>query len=151
ERLWKHVLCHHSICIEEYDEGNEQKRGLQNIRRRLRSGTDDGNVYTISMINLEKRSYQKELMDRDDIPFPAMAQTLRELNTINTRLGGHAITIRGLKQLIENLPLASIGVPISVCEIGCGGGDNLFVIHKHCLKKNIPVNFIGIDMNPECI
>jgi len=31
------------------------------------------------------------------------------------------------------------------------GGDNLFAIYKFCQKKNIPVNFIGIDMNMECI
>ena len=41
--------------------------------------------------------------------------------------------------------------PVSICEIGCGGGDNLFAIHKYCMQKNIEANFIGIDMNPECI
>ena len=97
------------------------------------------------MINLRLRSYQKELMDGNDIPFEAMAQTLRELNIVNTRLGGHAITLSGVQHLINEKE------PISICEIGCGGGDNLFAIHKYCLKNNIPVHFIGIDMNPECI
>lgn len=97
------------------------------------------------MINLQHRSYQKELMDGDDIPFEAMAQTLKELNIVNTRLGGHAITIKGLARLIHNKK------PVTVCEIGCGGGDNLYAIFKYCNKNNIPVNFIGIDMNPECI
>jgi 2-polyprenyl-3-methyl-5-hydroxy-6-metoxy-1,4-benzoquinol methylase len=97
------------------------------------------------MINLYQRSYQKELMDADDIPFPAMAQTLRELNVINTRLGGHAITLEGVKRFVNNK------TAITVCEIGCGGGDNLFAIYKYCRKNDIPVNFIGIDMNAECI
>jgi 2-polyprenyl-3-methyl-5-hydroxy-6-metoxy-1,4-benzoquinol methylase len=97
------------------------------------------------MINLRQRSYQKELMDADDIPFDAMAQTLKELNIINTRLGGHAITIKGVQSFIK------VRTPALVCEIGCGGGDNLFAIYKHCTKKNIPVTFIGIDMNAECI
>lgn len=97
------------------------------------------------MINLRERSYQKELMDADDIPFDAMAQTLRELNIINTRLGGHAITIKGVQQLIK------AGGALTICEIGCGGGDNLYAVWKYCLKKNIPVQFIGIDMNAECI
>ena len=69
------------------------------------------------MINLEQRSYQKELMDGDDISFDAMAQTLKELNIINTRLGGHAITLKGLKKLNPN------SAPLIICEIGCGGGD----------------------------
>ena len=97
------------------------------------------------MINLRQRSYQKELMDGNDIPFEAMAQTLKELNIVNTRLGGHAITISGVRQLIKDKE------KVSICEIGCGGGDNLFAIYKYCLKKNIPVTFIGIDINPECI
>lgn len=97
------------------------------------------------MINLRQRSYQKELMDRDDIPFDAMAQTLKELNIINTRLGGHAITLQGIKKLNNG------SSPLVICEIGCGGGDNLVAIHKYCLRKKIPVEFIGIDMNAECI
>ena len=97
------------------------------------------------MINLRHRSYQKELMDGDDISFAAMAQTLKELNIVNTRLGGHAITINGVKQLINN------NQTVTVCEIGCGGGDNLAAIYKYCCKNNISINFIGIDMNAECI
>ena len=96
------------------------------------------------MINLSQRSYQKELMDADDIPFDAMAQTLRELNVINTRLGGHAITIKGIKLFAGSERLL-------VCEIGCGGGDNLYAIHNYCKTNNIKADFIGIDMNSECI
>lgn len=105
------------------------------------------------MINLTRRSYQKELMDRDDIPFAAMAQTLKELNIINTRLGGHAITLKGV-ETVGSLQSGSrpVGSPhLTICEIGCGGGDNLHAVYKYCLRKNIPVRFIGIDMNTECI
>ncbi len=97
------------------------------------------------MINLHQRSYTKELMDGDDIPFEAMAQTLKELNIVNTRLGGHAITISGVRQLIKDAG------PVNICEIGCGGGDNLFALHKFCMQENIQAVFTGIDINPECI
>jgi 2-polyprenyl-3-methyl-5-hydroxy-6-metoxy-1,4-benzoquinol methylase len=97
------------------------------------------------MIDLHQRSTEKELMDGENIPMEAMEQTLKELNLINTRLGGHAITLQGLKQFISQKE------PLVICEIGCGGGDNLFAIHKYCIKKKIPVTFIGIDMNIECI
>jgi 2-polyprenyl-3-methyl-5-hydroxy-6-metoxy-1,4-benzoquinol methylase len=40
---------------------------------------------------------------------------------------------------------------VTICEIGCGGGDNLVAIQKWCNKRNIPVAFIGIDINPHCI
>ena len=97
------------------------------------------------MINLTQRSYQKELMDADDISFEAMSQTLKELNVVNTRLGGHAITLKGIQSF------SITKKAITVCEIGCGGGDNLFAIYNYCIKNNIPVSFIGIDMNKECI
>jgi 2-polyprenyl-3-methyl-5-hydroxy-6-metoxy-1,4-benzoquinol methylase len=97
------------------------------------------------MIQLKQRSYQKELMDGDNISFAAMAQTLKELNIINTRLGGHAITIDGVRKLAKD------NQSLLICEIGCGGGDNLYAIYKYYQAQKIPVHFIGIDMNPACI
>jgi 2-polyprenyl-3-methyl-5-hydroxy-6-metoxy-1,4-benzoquinol methylase len=40
---------------------------------------------------------------------------------------------------------------LHVCEIGCGGGDNLAAIYKWCKKLNIQVSFTGIDIKEECI
>jgi len=97
------------------------------------------------MMNLKTRSYQKELLDQEDIPFADIAQTMRELNTINTWLGGHAITIKGFKELLKDKK------EITVCEIGCGGGDNLVAIVKYCQQMNIKIHCIGIDYNQECI
>ena len=97
------------------------------------------------MINLRRRSYQKELLDADDISFADIAQNLKELNFINTWLGGHEITLNGIKQL------ANANKQLTICEIGCGGGDNLFTIHKWCTQKKISADFIGIDLNAECI
>jgi 2-polyprenyl-3-methyl-5-hydroxy-6-metoxy-1,4-benzoquinol methylase len=96
-------------------------------------------------MNFKQRSYQKELLDGDDIPFPAIAQTMRELNTINTLLGGHAITLNGFKQLVKDKK------EITVCEMGCGGGDNLLAIVKYCQENKIKIHCIGIDYNKECI
>jgi len=96
-------------------------------------------------MDFSNRSYQKELLDKDDIPFDDIQQNMHELNVINTFLGGHAITLSGLKELTGNKK------EIVVCEIGCGGGDNLFALKKWCAKKNISSHFIGIDINANCI
>lgn len=97
------------------------------------------------MMNFRQRSYQKEFIDSDKIPFTDIAQNLKELNFINTWLGGHVITINGIKHLINP------NNQLTICEIGCGGGDNLFAIYKWCKRKKIAARFIGIDMKKECI
>jgi ubiquinone/menaquinone biosynthesis C-methylase UbiE len=53
--------------------------------------------------------------------------------------------LKGVKEL------KGYTAPLTICEIGCGGGDNLFAIYKYCTRNSIEVNFIGIDMNTECI
>ena len=97
------------------------------------------------MIDYKKRSQQKELLDQDNIPFAEIALNMRELEWINTHLGGHSITAEGFKNLLQNQK------NIVVCEIGCGGGDNLNVIAQYCAANNINAQFTGIDINADCI
>jgi 2-polyprenyl-3-methyl-5-hydroxy-6-metoxy-1,4-benzoquinol methylase len=96
-------------------------------------------------MNLTHRSYKKELLDDDHIPFEDIKKNMQELNVINTWLGGHSITIKGLQKLAGNKK------ELLVCEIGCGGGDNLVAITKWCDKKNISIQCMGIDIKQECI
>lgn len=97
------------------------------------------------MIDFKKRSLQKEILDEENIPFAEIALNMQELDWINSNLGGHSITIDGFKELLKDKK------SISVCEIGCGGGDNLNAIYKYCIKNNIAATFTGIDINKECI
>jgi 2-polyprenyl-3-methyl-5-hydroxy-6-metoxy-1,4-benzoquinol methylase len=97
------------------------------------------------MIDYSVRSYCKELLDSNDIPFGDIAENMKELDFINTHLGGHSITIKGFKKLIDTRNT------ISVCEIGCGGGDNLNTLSKFCKKNKIKAAFTGIDINGDCI
>ena len=96
-------------------------------------------------MNFAHRSYIKELLDGDDIPFNAIQQNMHELNVINTLLGGHAITIKGVEKL------RAPNKPLHICEIGCGGGDNLKAIAHWAGRKGLTVSFTGIDIKPECI
>ncbi len=102
------------------------------------------------MPNFLNRSYKLELLDRDDIPFEDIKQNMKELDVVNSRLGGHKITKSGL-QFLLNASFADIKAQYIICEIGCGGGDNLRALKKYCTTKKITANFIGIDINPHCI
>jgi len=96
-------------------------------------------------MNFTNRSDKKELLDGNDIPAKDIQRNMAELDMINTYLGGHKISVDGVKQLIGERKT------ISICEIGCGGGDNLHAIAKWCWKHNIDVSLTGIDLNPYCI
>lgn len=102
------------------------------------------------MPDFSQRSNQKELLDSDSIPFEDIKQNMKELDFINTYLGGHEITLKGISSFISNSSDKQMK-PIIICEIGCGGGDNLRVIKKYCEKNKILVHLIGIDINPHCI
>jgi 2-polyprenyl-3-methyl-5-hydroxy-6-metoxy-1,4-benzoquinol methylase len=94
------------------------------------------------------RSYRKELLDRADLPFDDIKRNMQELNVINTRLGGHAITLKGLKKL---LPEELFQNPIAVMEVGCGGGDNLRVLKAWAARNNRRLQLTGVDINEACI
>lgn len=107
------------------------------------------------MPDFTHRSTQTELLDKPDIPFEDIRANMAELNTINTWLGGHVITIAGMKAFLFTTDIQSTvkakrtETSIIVCELGCGGGDNLQAI-QHALATS-SIRPIGIDINPACI
>ena len=84
------------------------------------------------------------MLDGNNIPFADIKLNMQELDFINTHLGGHKITLRGVRALADKNVL-------HISEVGCGGGDNLRVIKNWCEEKNISVKLTGIDINRECI
>ncbi len=96
-------------------------------------------------MNFTIRSYQPELLDQPDIPATDIQRNLYELSIINGKLGGHACTLSGFHQLSKRKN------DLHVCEIGCGGGDNLKAIEKFSNADNRNFYFTGIDINPNCI
>lgn len=71
---------------------------------------------------------------------------MQELDFINQKLGGHAITLQGFKQLVKNTTEV-----VHVVETGCGGGDNLRVIRNWAERHGLQVALTGIDINAQCI
>lgn len=101
------------------------------------------------MSSFNTRSSQKELLDRDDIPFADIQRNMQELDAINRRLGGHDITLDGIVALIMDRPV--FNQQLSIVEIGCGGGDNLRAIKEWGAYTRLPLKLTGIDLNPACI
>lgn len=101
------------------------------------------------MTSFQQRSYQKELLDRDDIPFEDIKRNMQELDFINRKLGGHDITLDGIVALIKNQ--MTFNSKLNIVEIGCGGGDNLRAVRNWTDRIHLSVQLTGIDINPECI
>jgi len=101
------------------------------------------------MSKFSHRSAEKELLDGDNLPFDDIRINMKELDFINTWLGGHRITLAGIRSILCSIP--TLSTPLHICEIGCGGGDNLRVIKKYLDRKGVSANYTGIDLNPHCI
>src|SRR5580693_736527 len=91
------------------------------------------------------RTDRLELLDKPDIPAADIERNLYELSIINRKLGGHACTWKGFTQLAKKENA------VHVCEIGCGGGDNLKTIELKAVYKYPDLSFTGIDINRDCI
>lgn len=96
-------------------------------------------------MDFSTRAYSLELLDQPGIPATDIQRNLYELSVINQKLGGHAVTIEGF------FSLAGKQSQIQVCEIGCGGGDNLKAIEKKAKAQYPGLSFNGIDINGDCI
>lgn len=95
------------------------------------------------------RSEKAELIDSLDLPFEEISRNMHELEIINSLLGGHRINIKGVQRLLSEKRLPDR--PLVICEIGCGGGDNITALSKWFRKKKLNVSFIGVDINDYCI
>ncbi len=97
------------------------------------------------MPDFSKRSSDEEIMDDLNCSGEVVNQTLRELETINALLGGNYVTLDGLRQLLDE---AQKKDPVSIADLGCGGGDILKLIRRWSDKKGLPLTLTGIDANP---
>ncbi len=92
------------------------------------------------------RSYKKELLDAEDIPKELLYQNLRELEFINKYLGGHKVSLHGLKQLLTDKSKT-----YRIMDIGCGGGDSIKAMADWAEKNNFKIELIGVDLKKDCI
>ncbi|NBW37180.1 MAG: methyltransferase domain-containing protein [Cytophagia bacterium] len=100
------------------------------------------------MVDLSKRSSEEEIMDDLSASGPVINQTLVELETINTLLGGNYVTLNGLDKVIQGKSLKNT---LRIADLGCGGGDILRLVSHWLEKKEINAELIGFDANPNII
>jgi 2-polyprenyl-3-methyl-5-hydroxy-6-metoxy-1,4-benzoquinol methylase len=92
------------------------------------------------------RSHEKELLDENNIQQDLLFNNLRELDILNRTTGGHAITLKGIKQLITDHSKI-----YHIVDLGCGSGDSLRSIADWTRENNFNVQLTGVDMNEDVI
>lgn len=101
----------------------------------------------IHMTNkFDKRSSQDELLDSPDVPVELLIQNLQELDFLNRTTGGHAISLEGLKTLINDKNRI-----YHIVDLGCGSGDWLRYIADWACKNSVQVRLTGVDKNRNAI
>ncbi|CAN5915170.1 class I SAM-dependent methyltransferase [soil metagenome] len=95
-----------------------------------------------------RRSPETEIMDDLALGGEAMAQTLQELDTINTWLGGNKVVTDALS-FLHQIPAGKpfFARTLTVADLGCGGGDLLKVMARWARKQNVRAKLTGIDAN----
>jgi SAM-dependent methyltransferase len=95
--------------------------------------------------DFSQRSIQPELMDTEAVSFSEFHDCLRILAIINMFTLAYRPTLSWLKRMLAGkLPEQ----PLTVLDVGCGGGDMLRQVWKWARGRNLAVNLVGIDLNP---
>ena len=85
------------------------------------------------------------MMDNPDVDRKLLQRNLEELDLLNRYFGGHAVTLEGVKRLVDKKRVYSIA------DLGCGGGDTLKYIAQWARKNSLKLRFMGIDINLHAI
>ena len=91
---------------------------------------------------LDVRSRQDELMDAEDLAPETYDRVLRDLARVNTVTMARRPTLDFLGRLRRD------DKPIRILDVGFGDGDMLRTIASWGTRRSIPVELVGIDLNP---
>lgn len=98
------------------------------------------------MFNFKTRSSEPEILDDFELSGNDLSENLKELEKVNTFLGGYALITNALQALVKQKP----GMFILV-DVGCGGGDSLRATAKWAKKIDLDFKGIGVDANESAI
>ena len=93
----------------------------------------------------ERRSDKKELLDAPHVPVNELERNLRELDVINTCLGGYAVSLRAFSDVLRR------DRKEVVVDIGSGGGDTLRQVSRWTRKKGYDATLVGVDIKEDCV
>lgn len=95
-------------------------------------------------LNTTHRTNEPEIMDDFDMKGEVLQDALDKIAKINQLLGGNALTLQGVKQILKQFPKQG---KITIVDVGCGNGDMLRNLANHFEEIDVKCALIGIDAN----
>ncbi len=86
------------------------------------------------------------MLDALNIPPALLIKNLRELDFINRVMGGHAISINGIRKFVNQKDKI-----YHIVDLGCGSGDTLQYISRWAHAAGFKVKLTGVDRNADVI
>jgi SAM-dependent methyltransferase len=98
--------------------------------------------------SIPTRLHDLEIMDGEDFSPYEYEKTLEELELINRLTNGYRPTLESIEKLLSaNRDTKKRN--IRILDIGFGYGDTLRAISRWAKAKNIKVDLVGVDLNPQ--
>ncbi len=99
------------------------------------------------MVDFRHRSTQIEIMDTFTGTTNELDIILKDINRVNTLLGGYSITLNAVFQLLMKNPRKSY----TILDMGCAEGTMLRKLADEARKRALPVKLIGVDLNKQAL
>ena len=100
------------------------------------------------LIDTKKRSEETEIMDDFTLAGPTLRASLDQLATINKWLGGNAVTLSGLREMLADVPRTT---SVRILDLGCGNGDLLRLVADWGRRAGRRLELVGIDGNADTV
>jgi SAM-dependent methyltransferase len=103
-----------------------------------------------SVLDFRSRARLTELMD-EPCTRDQLRGCLRDIARINRWTFASRPVIHWLNAFLENIRYSppAHAVPLRILDVGCGYGDGLRRIELWATDRRIPVELIGLDLNPD--
>ena len=97
-------------------------------------------------VDLSRRAAPSQLPEWMDEPctYEDFRQCLRDLGQVN-RL---TLSYRPTLAFLDAVAAAKPGQALRIVDVGSGGGDMLRCVERWAERRGIPVQLVGIDLNP---
>lgn len=99
------------------------------------------------MVDVTQRSSQIEIMDTFTGTTEELEVILKDINRVNSLLGGYRITLNAVFELLDLKNKKSY----TILDMGCADGTMLRKLALAARKRNISLNLIGVDLNDQSL